>query len=104
MNDTIECGKEVEIIFDMTKADTCYLLECKLLLRWGLLYYHWMYLAFIDETPISLSLIHPQWLFGEQDYLEKSWDMSYPMSSSSKNLSTSIWVRQTLISPESEIL
>ena len=58
MGDAIECGKEVEIIFDMTKEDVCYPLECELPLRWGLPCRHWMYSAFVDETPIPLSLIH----------------------------------------------
>lgn len=59
IDDAIECGKEVEIIFYMTKEDTCYLLKFELLLRWGLPYRHWMYLVFFDETPILLSLIYP---------------------------------------------
>ena len=90
MGDAIECGKEVEIIFDMTKENVCCPLECELPLRWGLPCRYWMYSAFVDETPIPLSLIYPRWLFNGPDYLETSRHMSYLMGSSSKDLGTSM--------------
>ena len=63
-----------------------------------------MYPAFVDETPIPLSLIPSRWLFNGPDYLEKSWHMRYLTGSDSKNLSTSIQPRQTPTSLEPEIL
>ena len=84
MGDAVECGKEVEIIFDMTKEDACCPLECEFPLRWSLPCRHWMYPAFVDETPIPLSFIHPRWLFDEPDYLETSWHISYLTGSNSK--------------------
>ena len=104
MSDAVECGKEVEIIFNMTKEDVCCLLECELSLKWGLPYCHWMYPAFVDEMPIPLLLIHPQWLFDRPDYLETSWHMRYLTGSNFKNHNTSIWPRQTPTSFEPEIL
>lgn len=60
MSNVIKYGKKVKIIFDMTKKNACYLLEYELPLRWGLPYYHWMYPAFVYETPIPFLLIYPQ--------------------------------------------
>ena len=36
-----------------------------------------MYPAFIDESSIPLSLIHPRWFFDGPDSLEQPWTMSY---------------------------
>lgn len=52
-------------------------LECVLPLQWGLPCRHPMYPAFVDESSIPLSLIHPRWFFGGPDSLEQSWTMSY---------------------------
>ncbi len=104
MGNAVECGKELEIIFDITKEDACCQLECELPLRWGLPCRHWMCPAFVDETPILLSLIHPRWLFDGPDYLETLWHMSYLTGSNSKNNNASTRARQTQTSLEPEIL
>ncbi len=88
----------------MTKEDACCPLECEFSFKWGLPCRHWMYPAFIDETPISLLLINPRWLFDGPDYLETSWHISYLTGSNSKNHSISTRPRQTQTSFEPEIL
>lgn len=74
---TNECGNEEEISFEMTKQNACCPLECEFPLKWGLLCCHWMYAAFVDDSPIPLSLIYPCWFLDSPDYLEKPWVMSY---------------------------
>ncbi len=71
MGDAIECGDEEEISFEMTEQNASCRLKCELPLRWGLPCRHWMYAAFVDNSPIPLSLIHPRWFLDGPDYLEK---------------------------------
>ena len=63
----------------MTKQNACCSLKCELLLRWGQHYRHWIYATFVDNSPITLLLIHPRWFFDSPDYLDKSWVMSYSL-------------------------
>lgn len=77
MGDAIEANEEEEIYLNMNDCDSRCPLECELPLRWGLLCRHWMYPAFVNESPIPLSLIHSRWFFDGPDSLEQPWTMSY---------------------------
>jgi hypothetical protein len=57
--DAINSGDKGPFEFD--KAIRC-LYNCELLLRFGLLYKHWMLLFYLRGEPLSLSLFHPRWL------------------------------------------
>lgn len=70
MGDAIERNEEEEICFNMNDCDSQCPLEYELPLRWGLPCRHWMYLTFVNESAIPLSLMHPCWFFDGPDYLE----------------------------------
>ncbi len=71
MSNTIKCGDKEEISFEMTEQNTCCPLECEAPLRWRLPCCHWMYAAFVDNSPIPLLLIHSRWFLDGPDYLDK---------------------------------
>lgn len=60
MGDAKEANEEEEICFNMNDCDSQCPLEFEISLRWGLPCRHWMYTTFVDESAISLSLIHPR--------------------------------------------
>ncbi|MCJ1356299.1 MAG: hypothetical protein MMC33_006293 [Icmadophila ericetorum] len=75
LGDAIEKGETDEVYIDVDNEDHQCPEECELPLRFGLPCRHWMYTAFIHDSPLQLSLIDPRWLLdGPEKVLD--WTMS----------------------------
>ncbi len=80
LEDLVESGEEEKVGLIVSNEGTYCPLLCELPLRWGFLYRHWMYPAFVDLIPIPSSLIHPRWFFDWSEHLTNTWKMSFDLT------------------------
>ncbi|MCJ1360007.1 MAG: hypothetical protein MMC33_010010, partial [Icmadophila ericetorum] len=91
LGDAVEKGTEKEMEIDEdAEAETPRCRKgCDLPPRYGLPCRLWLYLAYMHEIAIPMSLLHPCWFLVGPPYLEQSWRMTFDPEASHYNSTVS---------------